>query len=442
MAFVVTAFQFLSRKKVLYFGAMIVFLSIFFSVLFDRWDSTFKRIPSLAEIPEDYELIIGANQNFESSGLTLIKNRFGLNCRRMSVSLDSDMTTPYLIVCNVPDENRISLDQISWWLDRSHHVKWWEWNQIIQLDPLEASKEDPTRRQPPPTFEINDPDVEKMWHFYELEYHLLHQLLSENEDRIIRRSLISILDTGIDHLHEDISDNYHSIDAEYDGDPMGHGTHCAGISAAVSNNRTGIAGQSPSNLHYKVSSIRVLNERGFGTKKQIIKGIFQAAESGADVISLSLGGPSIKSTNKAYEEAVQFALNRGSIIVVAAGNAGKPARNFSPANVKGVICVGSMDPDGTFSSFSNSPIGIEKFIAAPGRDIYSTLPGDHYASLSGTSMATPIVAATAAIAKSIQPDISAEEFYRLLMETGKPLPGNNEEIMGIKPYRAIFELLK
>lgn len=442
MAFVVTAFQFLSRKKVLYFGAMIVFLSIFFSVLFDRLDSTFKRVPTLANISEDYELIIGANRDFEISGLELVKNRFSLNCRRMSASPYPGSTTSYLMVCNVPDYNRNRLDQISWWLERSPLVDWYEWNQIIQVDPLESSSYDLVTKEPPPGVIVNDPDINKMWHFEELEYPQLHRLLAENEERIIRRSLISILDTGIDHLHEDISENYHSIDEKYDGDPMGHGTHCAGISAAVSNNQTGIAGQSPSNLHYNVSSIRVLNERGFGTKKQIIKGIFQAAEAEADVISLSLGGPSIRNVNRAYEEAVKFALNSGSIVVVAAGNAGKPARNFSPANVKGVICVGSVDPDGSFSSFSNTPLGIEKFIAAPGRDIYSTLPGDQYAVLSGTSMATPIVAATAAIAKSIQPNITAEEFYRLLLETAEPVNGRNDDIRAIRPYRAIYELLK
>jgi thermitase len=440
MAFVVTAFQMLSRKKVLYFGAMVVFLSIFFSVLFDRWDKTFNWVPGTEMLAEEYELIIKLKGDYHDNSIGVIKRRFDLDCRNIFISASGAVSEEKLIVCDVPEAREFQLDQVSMLLRMHPSVEWWEWNSLIQVDPMEVETVRPGDSESMGLLP-NDPRVSDMWHFTALEYDKLHSLLAENEGLVAQRSLIAILDTGIDHLHEDLSENYFSIQPNYDGDPMGHGTHCAGIAAGVSNNRLGIASQSHDNSHFTVSSIRVLNERGFGTKKQILKGIFEAAEIGADVISLSLGGPSLGSTDKAYEKAVSYARDKGSIVVAAAGNAGKPARNFSPANVSGVICVGAVGPDLTLASFSNTPQGIKRYIAAPGVSLLSTLPDNKYQAFNGTSMATPVVASTIALMRSFNPELTTEAAYEIIYRNSRSTQTQHGEVSVLMPYRVLSDLL-
>ncbi len=439
MAVVVTVFQLLSRQKVLYFGALAVFLSIFFSVLFQRWDQTFKWVPPSAELSESYELIIKLSSAYDESQLGVLKRRFDLDCRNISLPESAEGYSRNIIVCDVPESRTTQLDQIAFLLRMNPGVEWWEWNNLISVTPEPA---EPLPHQYREGTLSDDPLLGEMWHFSALEYDLLHNLLAENGHLLQHQSLLAILDTGIDAGHEDLASSYHSINSEYDSDPMGHGTHCAGIAAATSNNQLGIASQSHDNSHYRVTSIRVLNERGFGSKKGIIKGIFEAAESGADVISLSLGGPSRGGSDQAYEKAVNFARDKGAIVVAAAGNAGQPARNFSPANVRGVICVGAIGPDLKPAPFSNTPKGIEQFVYAPGVSIFSTLPGDNYQPFNGTSMATPLVASTIALMKSFHPDLTTEQAFEIINRNGMPIPGDGNQQSTLMPYRALADLLK
>ncbi|PEF61033.1 S8 family peptidase [Bacillus cereus] len=204
---------------------------------------------------------------------------------------------------------------------------------------------------------------------------------------------IAIVDTGVQGSHPDLiskviyGHDYVDNDNISD-DGNGHGTHCAGIAAALTNNKIGIAGVAPQASIY---AVRVLNNQGSGTLDNVAKGIKEAADSGAKVISLSLGAPN---GGTALQQAIQYAWNKGAVIVAAAGNTGNTAPSY-PAYYANAISVASTDSNDKKSSFSTYGTWVD--VAAPGSNIYSTYKGNSYQTLSGTSMATPHVAGLAAL---------------------------------------------
>jgi thermitase len=207
---------------------------------------------------------------------------------------------------------------------------------------------------------------------------------------------IAIVDTGVQSNHPDLAgkvvggwDFVDNDSTPQDGN--GHGTHCAGIAAAVTNNSTGIAGTAPK---ASILAVRVLNNSGSGTWTAVANGITYAADQGADVISLSLGGTV---GNSGLQQAVDYAWSKGSVVVAAAGNAGNTAPNY-PAYYSNAIAVASTDQNDNKSSFSTYGSWVD--VAAPGSSIYATYPTSTYASLSGTSMATPHVAGVAGLLAS------------------------------------------
>ena len=117
----------------------------------------------------------------------------------------------------------------------------------------------------------------------------LYNYLRDQKPKPVKKARIAILDTGVDAQHEDIKANYHSFARKHNVDKHSHGTHCAGIAGSVSNNGKGIASFSPDNQYVEVGSIKVLGNHGGGTQKGIISGMIEAADKGADVISMSLG---------------------------------------------------------------------------------------------------------------------------------------------------------
>lgn len=218
---------------------------------------------------------------------------------------------------------------------------------------------------------------------------------------------ISIIDTGIDYTHPDLKDNYKGgYDfVNNDADPKddnGHGTHCAGI-AAAENNTIGVVGVAPkANLY----AVKVLDSRGSGSLSDCIEGIQWSVDNGMQVISMSWGSSAY---SESLENASDAANAAGLVLVAAAGNSGdgNPDTNeYSyPAAYGSVIAVGATDKTDVAPSWSNSGPYLE--LAAPGVSIYSTLPtysvtltrtyGYNYGTLSGTSMACPHVAGTAAL---------------------------------------------
>jgi len=204
---------------------------------------------------------------------------------------------------------------------------------------------------------------------------------------------IAVIDTGVDYRHPDLDGKvikgYDFVDRDYDPmDLNDHGTHVAGIAAAETNNATGIAGMAPNT---RILAVRALDRNGSGTLSNIADAIVYSADSGAEVINLSLGCDCHSTT---LENAVNYAWNKGSVVVAAAGNSGV-STTFEPASYPNVIAVGAVDRYDRLASFSNYGTWVD--VVAPGVDIASTVTGNRYAYMSGTSMAAPHVAGLAAL---------------------------------------------
>ncbi|MCM3749432.1 S8 family peptidase [Paenibacillus pasadenensis] len=204
---------------------------------------------------------------------------------------------------------------------------------------------------------------------------------------------IAVIDTGIDAAHPDLAGKVlegrnFSGPAQDTADPNGHGTHVSGIAAAEINNGVGIAGIAPG---VRLLPVRVLDAEGNGKMLNIADGIRYAADRGAQVINLSLGGPARSSTLRA---AVRYAVAKGAVVVAAAGNTGSAAPVY-PAAYDEVIAVGSIGETGAPSPFSAYGSWVD--LAAPGEHIVSTYLSGSYMYSSGTSMAAPHVAGTAAL---------------------------------------------
>jgi thermitase len=236
-----------------------------------------------------------------------------------------------------------------------------------------------------------------------------------------KRALIAIVDSGVDINHEDLKAQFISSVSINDVDSSGHGTHCAGIAGAVTNNGIGVASLIPNSTYVSITSVKVINAQGIGNQLKTIQGIIDAADLGADVISLSLGSISSDRHQKAYEEAVKYANQKGAIVIAAAGNNDESAKDHSPANVTGVIAVSAIGSNHKKAPFSNTVDDLDYGIAAPGVKILSTYPNQVYKELNGTSMATPMVAGLVGLLKAFQPELTTQAVYQILHETGKPL---------------------
>lgn len=343
------------------------------------------------------------------------------------------------ILMDIPNNTQSALLLES--LKRLPFVEYVEANEVIQLSPIETQKVTKNPIGVKPDFRLNDPAVDQLWSFPAMQMDQLYDLLESKKVKPKKRALVAILDTGVDSKHEDIKANFKSIQKSSDDDPKGHGTHCAGIAGAVSNNGKGIASYSRDNSFVQISSYKVLGKMGYGTQQTIIKGITKAADAGADVISLSLGGASNDSRQKAYTQAVQYANKKGTIVIAAAGNSNSNSKNYSPVNADGIIGVSAVDKDLNRASFSNVVQDIKMGVAAPGVGIYSTIPGNQYATYNGTSMATPYVAGLVGLLKSIDPSLDTKTVYDILRNTGTSTQSPRETGAFIQPHAAVKALL-
>jgi subtilisin family serine protease len=217
-------------------------------------------------------------------------------------------------------------------------------------------------------------------------------------------AVVAVLDTGVLESHEDLAGRLvpgHDFvqDDDTPQDENGHGTHVTGIIAADAGNGKGIEGVAPG---ASVMPVRVLDANGEGTGKGAAKGIDYAVAHGADVINMSFGTDAIGSLvgdDADFDAAVQRALDKGVIVVAAAGNDTLPFCE-QPILSGPLLCVGSVDRRGMRSAFSSSGD-----LMAPGgsalggsdEDILSTYNDGKYEAIAGTSQATPHVAGVAAL---------------------------------------------
>ncbi|HYO53734.1 S8 family serine peptidase [Archangium sp.] len=255
----------------------------------------------------------------------------------------------------------------------------------------------------------NDPDYPKQWNL-----RMIHMPRAWKESRG-KGVVVAVLDTGIAYEdHDDFKQvpdlkgakfkkGYDFVnDDEHANDDHGHGTHVAGTIAQVTNNGQGVAGVA---FEATLMPVKVLNHFGSGTSADIAEAIRFAADNGAHVINMSLGGGGY---SKVMADAVEYARKKGVTVVAAAGNAGRSRVEF-PAAYPGAVAVAAVGPGGTRAPYSS--YGKELDIAAPGGDkrqgeaggvLQNTIDPKEpsrsiYAAYQGTSMATPHVAAVAAL---------------------------------------------
>lgn len=248
---------------------------------------------------------------------------------------------------------------------------------------------------------------------------------------------VGIVDTGIDYNHPDLKTNYkggynyvNNTPDPWDGN--GHGTHVAGIIAAIDND-IGVIGVAPEAWIY---AVRVLNDSGSGSYSQVISGIEWCVNNGMQIISMSLGGSGF---SQALKDACDAAFNAGLLLIAAAGNSGGsgcPTTGGNvgyPAKFDSVVAVASTDSGDALSSFSSR--GPEVYVSAPGSGILSTVPTgscthcdpNGYKQLSGTSMACPHTSGAAALIWKQNPSMTNVQVKECLGSTAVDLgtPGRD-----------------
>jgi subtilisin family serine protease len=281
--------------------------------------------------------------------------------------------------------------------------------------------------------------------------------------------LVAVVDSGVDVTHPDLAGaiwaNPKEVagDGRYDDgngyvddvfgwnfvngsnntlDNNGHGTFVAGIIAAQTHDVIGIAGVNP---WARILPVKVTDFDNKGDHLHLAQGIYYAAEMGARVINVSVGG---KKLPRGEQYAIDFAVKKGALVVVAAGNDGIDIADFSPAGINSVITVAATDDADKRAAFSNH--GVKVDISAPGVDILSLRArgtdlmalydkaykpganvvgqdGMHYR-LSGTSFAAPFVSGVASLILSIDPSLKPEQVKRMILQSTRDLetPGHDE----------------
>jgi subtilisin family serine protease len=272
---------------------------------------------------------------------------------------------------------------------------------------------------------------------------------------------VAVVDTGVDYNHFDLDSRIWTNSSEIvgngidddgngyiddvrgwdfinnDNDPMdrnSHGTHVAGTIAGE-NNGIGVTGVA---YNATIMPIQVLSAEGFGSSIAVANGIRYAADNGAHVINLSLGG----GFNSSIKSAVEHAWELGSLVIMASGNEGASQPSY-PAQyaVDTGVAVGAIDINNNVAGFSNDAgETVMDYVVAPGVNVLSTVPGGGFARFNGTSMATPHVAGVAALLRGAVSEMAVATLESFIVQTANPnfiegiagTSGNSEtEISGL-----------
>ena len=439
-----------SKNKGVFFGLLFLLVGLYYGFGWDIWASSFNekdtaKIENVVAIPNQsdntFELLVEIKNDKQLSDLQEIINKYKLSTQTAFSLKEGDLTDldDYVAV-NIPNQNLENQAAIISDLQNSGLIDWIEENETIKIDdPITDLRRLPAVNR---KFGVNDPDLGKQWALEKLNADKLYSFFKENKIKPLKKARIFILDTGVDAEHEDLAKRYRSVKAEYDKDVQGHGTHCAGIAAAITDNNKGIASLSPADGFTEITSVKVLSDFGGGTQRRIINGILEAADNGADVISMSLGGRSTDAKQRAYKQAIDYANRKGAIVVVAAGNSNANAKNYAPAGAPGVICVSAIDTTLARANFSNYVQDVKMGIAAPGTLIHSSFPKNQYKAFNGTSMATPYVAGLLGLMKSLKPDLTTKQAFKILEKSGIDTKASQETGQFIQPEAAIRMLLE
>ncbi len=260
---------------------------------------------------------------------------------------------------------------------------------------------------------------------------------------------VAVIDTGVDFSHPELAaakwvnpspgprgdvNGWNFVDNSADvRDFSGHGTIVAGIIAAASSEHKGIAGINP---WARIMALKAMEIDGKGGSINLAQAVVYAADHGARVINMSVGGRTVTRTE---QDAIDYATRRNALVVVASGNEGVETTNFSPAGLHNVLAVAAVGPDLKRQAFSNwgGTIGI----AAPGVDILSLRarqtdllqmtrreykPGtavvdEQYYRVTGSSFAAPMVSGAASLLLSLNPELTAVQVRRMLLQSARDM---------------------
>lgn len=271
-----------------------------------------------------------------------------------------------------------------------------------------------------------DPERHRQWNLDMVESDQAHAVTTG------AGAVVAVVDSGVMAGHPDLQGR---LGAGYDfvqNDPIpqdgnGHGTHVSGIVGANTDNAIGVASVAPGAT---ILPVRVLDDSGGGDSATVARGIDWAVEHGAQVINLSLGPDvPILSNDPDFNATIERALDRGVIVVAAAGNSGLPACD-QPSGQGRLLCVGSVDRRRNRSYFSNFGSGLG--LVAPGgsglpgpdEGILSTWNDGGYRELDGTSQATPHVAGVAAllVSRGVRGQAAVRRIVDTATDVGPPGP--------------------
>ena len=327
----------------------------------------------------------------------------------------------------------------------------------------------------------NDPYLSTQWHFQEGNPATIRVAEAWDLQTGSADAVIAVIDTGVDWSHPDLAattwqnpgeipgnlvdDDGNGFEDDVRGWDCGdndadarpetyleggidvgfHGTHCAGIVAAATDNGLGVAGTAPG---CRIMPLKVVSTAGGFTDAAIVMAFAYAIDNGADVLSMSFGGPGDGGAAGFYQDLVDQAVAAGVVPVAAAGNNSDAAQMY-PAACDGVISVGATDPDGNRASYST--YGAWVTVNAPGSQIWSTVQQNYawdyltgilfqllngwdgtnpYMYSDGTSMACPMVAGVVGLIRSSAPTLSPAEVAQLLLDTGDDV--TYDQPLGVK----------
>lgn len=290
---------------------------------------------------------------------------------------------------------------------------------------------------------LNDPLATNQWYLKTLQMDMVWDYI---KDMPYTKIKVAVVDTGIDANHQDLQKAINpdlcvsSVDERFekittDFGKTGHGTHIAGIIGATANNKEGIAGIAADRV--EIMAIRCQTETTMYSS-YAARGVRYAVDHGARVINMSVGTTKEDSVLKA---AVEYAYSHNALVVCSAGNAANDGPHY-PSGYNETIGIISLDKDNKRASSSN--YGKSNFISAPGRNIYSTLPGGKYGFLSGTSMASGVVSGYAALLLSLEPTMTVDQLKDIMAKTATDIYASgfdNDSGWGaINPFEAVTEL--
>ncbi len=284
-----------------------------------------------------------------------------------------------------------------------------------------------------PDLVVSTAEVHQSWGTDYIGADTYNQYLQENTN--LDEVVVAVVDTGVDSEHTFLKDriipvNKNFVNSELNSnDEHSHGTHVAGIvvDATLPN--------------VKILPVKVLDEDGYGTSLSIYNGMMFAIEQNCDVMNMSLGG---YGKSELKEEATLAAVSENISVVVAAGNDTLDASMFSPANIEETVTVGAINKSDKYAYYSNYGSIVD--IWAPGSYVNSSVPDNKFETKDGTSMASPHVAAAAAMLKTYDRTLSPRQIEGSLQEYAKELeigePNNTGvskvlNVETLKDFRAV-----